>query len=101
MPGPTNEFERSLVFETGEFDRKKTPPRLKLQTIQSKYNVMAKYRMTSSIMTSLKQDDVFIKKYNLVAKYRMTSSLKKRRQIIAQLCEGPKTTFKITVSQKQ
>ena len=23
LPGPTNEFERSLVFETGEFDRPK------------------------------------------------------------------------------
>ena len=49
--------------------------------------------MTSSIMTSLKRDDNFIKKYNLVAKYRMTSSLKKRQQIIAQHCEGPKTFF--------
>ena len=23
LPGPTNEFERSLVFETGEFERPK------------------------------------------------------------------------------
>ena len=23
LPGPTNEFERSLVFETGEFERSK------------------------------------------------------------------------------
>ena len=24
LPGPTNEFERSLVFETGEFERPKS-----------------------------------------------------------------------------